>query len=129
MRRRIKLGALAAGAAAFAVALPVLGQDAPQSLLPPGFGAPPPKAEKAPAATQAVPGQPVAVPPGVVPAAPGADEAVAESSPALLPSDIVKLAAAEATPPEEMPDAAKRSLALVGTDPVYGGDAFGEADG
>lgn len=127
MRRRIKLGALAAGAAAFVVALPVLGQDAPQSLLPPGFGAPSPKAEKPAAPTPGGPGQAA---PGAAPAAvPSADEAVAESSPTLLPSDIAKLAAAEATPPAEMPDAAKRSLALVGTDPVYGSDAFGDADG
>jgi len=131
MRRRIKRGALAAGAGAFAIAiaLPVLGQDAPQSLLPPGFGAPPPKAEKAVTPTQAAPGQPLPTTPGTAPAAPGADEAIAESSPALLPSDIAKLAAAEATPPEEMPDAAKRSLTLVGTTPVYGSDAFGDADG
>ena len=132
MRRPIKLGALAAGGAALAiaVALPVLGQDAPQSLLPPGFGAPPPKAEKPAAPAQ--PGGPAAAAPTVgiaVPGAPSTDEAVAESSPSLLPSDIAKLAAAEATPPEEMPDAAKRSLALVGTNPVYGSDAFGDADG
>ena len=128
MRRRIKLGALAAGAAAFAVALPVLGQDAPQSLLPPGFGPPPPKAEKP--AAQAGPGQTVPALPGAAPAVlPNADEAVAETSSNLLPSDIAKLAAAEVTPPVEMPDAAKRSLALVGTDPLYGVDAFGDADG
>jgi len=122
MRRRTKLGALGAGAAAFAVviALPVLGQDAPQSLLPPGFGAPSPKPEK-----------PVAPAPSAAPptASPNADEAVAESSPTLLPSDIAKLAAAEVAPPAEMPDAAKRSLVLVGTNPVYGTDAFGDADG
>jgi len=133
MRLPIKRGALAAGAAAFAIAiaLPALGQDGPQSLLPPGFGAPPPKAEK-PAAAPAQPGSPAAAAPtaGIaVPGVPGTDEAVAESSPSLLPSDIAKLAAAEATPPEEMPEAAKRSLALVGTDPVYGSDAFGDADG
>ena len=133
MRLPIKRGALAAGAAAFAIAiaLPALGQGGPQSLLPPGFGAPPPKAEK-PAAAPAQPGSPAAAAPtaGIaVPGVPGTDEAVAESSPSLLPSDIAKLAAAEATPPEEMPEAAKRSLALVGTDPVYGSDAFGDADG
>ena len=129
MRRRIKLGALA-GAAAFAVALPVLGQDAPQSLLPPGFGAPPPKAEKPTGPAQTGAGQAVPAASGAAPVAlPNADEAVAETSPNLLPSDIAKLAAAEATPPVEMPDEAKRSLALVGTDPVYGVDAFGDADG
>jgi hypothetical protein len=60
---------------------------------------------------------------------PNADEAVGEVAPSLLPSDIEKLAAAEATPPEEMPAAAKRPLDLVGTTPIYGTDAFGEADG
>lgn len=138
MRRRTKLfGALAAGAAAVAVALPVLGQDAPQSLLPPGFGSPPPKATPAPARAQpqpqvqpGVPAAPAAVPAAPAPAAPGtADEAVAESSPNLLPSDIDRLAAAEANPPEEMPAAARRSLALVGPAPLYGTDAFGDADG
>jgi len=140
MRRRTKLfGALAAGAAAVAIALPVLGQDAPQSLLPPGFGSPPPKAAPASAPARAqpqsqaqpgAPAAPAAVPTLPAPATPGpADEAVAESSPNLLPSDIGRLAAAEASPPEEMPEAAKRSLALVGTTPLYGTDAFGDADG
>ena len=137
MRRRTKLfAALAAGAAAIAIALPVLGQDAPQSLLPPGFASPP-KVAPAPSAARAQPqpGVSVAPAPTATPAGPAptpsaaADEAVAESSPNLLPSDIAKLAAAEANPPEEMPAAAKRSLALVGTTPLYGTDAFGDADG
>ena len=134
MRRRTKLLATLAAGAALAVALPVLGQDAPQSLLPPGFGTtPPPRAERPAAPAQPAPGQAAA--PGAVPAAPlppptpGADESVAVSSPELLPADIAKLAAAEATPPAEMPDAAKRSLELVGTRPIYGTDAFGDADG
>jgi len=132
MRRRIKLGALAAGAALCAIALPALGQDAPQSLLPPGFGAPPPKSDKSAAAPPRGTGPATAAPvpaAPVPPASPNADEAVAESSPSLLPSDIAKLAAAEVEPPAEMPDAAKRSLDLVGTNPVYGSDAFGDADG
>ena len=123
---------LAAGAA-FAAALPVLGQDAPQSLLPPGFGTtPPPRAERPVAPTQAAPnlGVTPAVPAVPLPApTPGADQGIAETSPNLLPADIAKLAAAEVTPPEEMPDAAKRSLDLVGTRAVYGTDAFGDADG
>jgi len=137
MRRHTKLLSLLAGGAAFALALPVLGQDAPKSLLPPGFGnGPPPRAEKpekpaggAPSA--ATPTAPLAsVPAGPLPApTPGADEGVAESSPSLLPADIASLAANEANPPAEMPDGAKRSLALVGTTPVYGADAFGDADG
>ena len=123
---------LAAGAA-LAAALPVLGQDAPQSLLPPGFGTtPPPRAERPVAPTQAAPnlGVTPAVPAVPLPApTPGADQGIAETSPNLLPADIAKLAAAEVTPPEEMPDAAKRSLDLVGTRAVYGTDAFGDADG
>lgn len=125
MRRRTKfLGALAAGAAALAIALPALSQDAPQSLLPPGFGTNPPKPAPAPA-----PAQGAAPAPGVPAAVPNADQAIAESTPALLPADIARLAAAESIPQEEMPDAAKRSLDLVGPQSVYGTDAFGEADG
>jgi hypothetical protein len=129
MRRRTKLlGGLAAGATALALALPALGQDAPQSLLPPGFGSPPkPAPAAAPAPVQ--PGPAAGSAPTAAPASPNADEAVGETSPSLLPSDVARLAAAEATPPEEMPAAARRSLALVGTAPVYGTDAFGDADG
>src|ERR1051325_4580935 len=127
MRRRIKLlGLLAAGTAALAVALPAVGQDAPESLLPPGFGNPPPKA--VPAQTLPSPAAPEPVGPTPAPS-PTADEAIGEVSPSLLPSDIAKLAAAEAEPPEEMPDAAKRSLDLIGATPLYGTDAFGDADG
>jgi len=128
MRRRTKfLAGLAAGATALAVALPALSQDAPQSLLPPGFGANPPKAVPAP--TQPVPVQGAAPAPIGPAATSNADEAVAETSPALLPADIAKLAAAEIAPLEEMPDAATRSLDLVGPESIYGTDAFGEADG
>src|SRR6187402_1834925 len=111
MRRRTKLfGALAAGAA-LAIALPALSQDAPQSLLPPGFGGAP--AKPAPAApTAQAPQGPAAAPvePGGIapPVAPNADEGIAVSSRALLPADIAKLAAAEGTPAEELPDAARR---------------------
>src|SRR5579875_2471793 len=98
MRRHTKLLTLLAGGTAFVLALPVLGQDAPQSLLPPGFGnSPPPRAEKTDKAAAAVP--PAQAPPaapapvGPLPApTPGADEGVAESSPDLLPSDIASLA-------------------------------------
>jgi hypothetical protein len=134
MRPRTKALSLLAAGTAFVLALPVLGQDAPQSLLPPGFGStPPPRAEKPEKPGAAIPSAtaPAAAPApaGPLPApTPGADEGVAESSPNLLPSDIANLAASEANPPAEMPDAAKRSLALVGTAPAYGEDAFGDAD-
>ncbi|MDB5736545.1 MAG: hypothetical protein JWO65_213, partial [Sphingomonas bacterium] len=53
IRNRAAL-ALLAGAAAIAVAVPVFGQQSPQSILPPGFGAPaaPPPPIAAPAAPQ-----------------------------------------------------------------------------
>ena len=129
MRRRTKfLGAFAAGTAALAIALPALGQDAPESLLPPGFGTTPPKGTPAPAAPPGPAAAPAPAGP-LPPPSPNADEAIGEVAPSLLPSDIAKLAAAEATPPEEIPAAAKRPLDLVGTTPIYGTDAFGEADG
>jgi hypothetical protein len=134
MRRRAKLLiGVAAGSAALALALPALGQGRPESLLPPGFGnAPPPPAPPPPPA--AAPGAGVAPPPEAAaaptpPPTPGADEGVAMSSPALLPSDIARLVAAEIEPPEELPETARRTLDRVGTAPVYGPDAFGDADG
>ncbi len=56
---------LLAGAAALLASIPALGQDAPELLLPPGFGDPqnlPPPAEKTPAAPRAQPGTPSATP-------------------------------------------------------------------
>jgi hypothetical protein len=134
MRRRTKAFAiLAAGVAALAIALPALSQDAPESLLPPGFGTSPPKAAPAtaPAPGQTAPGPAASAAPAT-PApsvSPNADEAVGEVGPSLLPADVAKLAEAEATPLEEMPPEAKRPLDLVGTTPAYGADAFGDADG
>jgi hypothetical protein len=58
---------------------------------------------------------------------PGADEGVAETNGSLQSLDA--LVNAITTPAEEMPAAAKRSLDMVGTAPIYGRDAFGDADG
>ncbi|WP_404712808.1 hypothetical protein [Sphingomonas sp. MMS24-J13] len=139
MPRRIKpiLGALAAGVAGLALTLPALGQQAPQSLLPPGFGAPAPArpAPSTPSAPAAAPTR--SLPPPVVPAepeaapppppVPGADEGIAETNGSLQSLDA--LVNAITTPAEEMPASAKRSLDMVGTTPIYGTDAFGDADG
>ncbi|WP_294391834.1 hypothetical protein [uncultured Sphingomonas sp.] len=140
-RVKILLGGLLAGTAALVVALPALGQQGPESLLPPGFGSPPPAAPPqrgAPAPTPAPAsgsgGEPradatadTAAP--VVPPTPGADEGVAVSAEPLLPTDLARLVAAEVEPPEELPPAARRSLDAVGGAPTYGTDAFGDADG
>jgi hypothetical protein len=142
MPRRIKslVGGLAAGVATLALTLPALGQQAPQSLLPPGFGGTPAPARPAPSAPSApvvAPARPTPAPtpvaqgePSTVPAPPpvaGADEGVAETNGSLQSLDA--LVNAITRPAEEMPAAAKRSLDRVGTSPIYGADAFGDADG
>jgi len=139
MQRRTKLliGVLGAGAATLAW-IPAIGQEAPQSLLPPGFGsappaptrAAPPPAAPAPApsgAGSAQPAAPAAPPPAqLVPPVVGADEGVAITDDARPFAEAVLRAA---TPPEEMPPAARRSLDLVGRSSFYGQDLFGEVDG
>jgi hypothetical protein len=124
--RRVKAGfalALLAGTAGIAI-----GQTAPESLLPPGFGAPPPA--PAPAApgsnapridAPAAPGQPagpIVLPPGTEPIAPDPAEAAA---------------AAEKADAMELPPAARRAIDTVGIlSPEQGGfasDAFGNASG
>jgi hypothetical protein len=111
------LGGLALGLAAVG---PAVGQQSPESLLPPGFGAAPPPAP-------AMPGDPAV--------APAPENAAA---PAAVPDTLVPLdeagnsaeAAPEAPPPPpELPPGARRSLALVGSTDIYGENAFGDLDG
>lgn len=123
---------LLAGGAALAFAIPAAGQreKAPESLLPPGFGEPPPPAPKEPApdnsAAPATPAPPS--PPSSVPVAPGAlpvqDSAL---------EDLEALAEQNLPPPIEIPEASRRPTNPVG--PLRPGnwglglDAFGHADG
>ncbi len=126
-RIRLLLIALAGGVAGIVVGLPALGQQAPQSLLPPGFGAPPPPSRPAPP-MEAAPAAPPPAETGTIPRpTPGADEGVAVSDQPAPALDALVDAVTAA--PEEMPDQARRSLDLVGTEPIYGEDAFGDADG
>lgn len=120
--------ALAAGAGlALALALigPAIGQQTPESLLPPGFNQAPPPAATPPApSTPPSPGEPgeVAPPPG----------AAALPSPPDLPLDAVgnQAGADEAPPaPEELPAAARRPIGQIGLAAGYGADAFGDVDG
>ena len=134
MKPRTRLLALlAGGAGVFVASLPALGQDAPQSILPPGFGGPPPRAAPTPAvpapgATPAAPTGPEEAPAAPLPPpTPGADEGVAVTDQPLALEDEADNA--EETAPEELPDAARRSLDLVGGAAVYGEGAFGDADG
>jgi len=108
--------------------IPALGQDKPESILPPGFGDPVTAPTPAPAPTGARPapsasGTP-AGPDGAVPtpsasATPGATE-----TPTVDPAALARY---------EMPEYARRSLDLVGpVGPAEGGlrpDAFGREDG
>ena len=126
-RTSVALGAIAA--VLIGAGLPALGQDKPESILPPGFGDPvaAPAPTPAPTSTAATTPNPsatgtAAVPEGGVPtpsasATPGAP---AQLDPALLAR-------------YDMPDYARRSLAIVGPVGADNGGlsprAFGNADG
>ena len=120
-------GAVAALAIAVA-ALPAIGQDKPESILPPGFGepaaAPSPRASASNAAGATVPGA-ATVAPVVLPS--GEPTPTPTATPSPTPVDPATLAQ------YEMPAFARRSLSIVG--PVgsrEGGldlDAFGRVDG
>ena len=136
---------LALGAAGLSIAIPVVAQQAPESLLPPGFGDPSPeRPTPAPSPTQrpSAPGTPAPAPgqppatvqqlpsgPSVVDfgmAQPGTDNAVAEAE---LSDE--ELAAQKAK--YDLPDSARRSLDRIGPlTPDTGGYApnvFGNARG
>ncbi|MES3084923.1 hypothetical protein [Sphingomonas faeni] len=144
MRTSLKASLAAAVAVGALVALaPAIGQDRPESILPPGFGEPTPAPAPRPAppaGTQptrpAGPTQPSA--PAPAPAQPGA---MIQPLPLTTPGDA-PLVPPVATPVPvdpavlaqyEMPASARRSLATVGPVAASEGgldtDAFGEADG
>ncbi len=126
---------LGAGALAVALAIPVLAQ-APESILPPGFGEPQP-APRAPAA----PAQPAA-PPAATPATPKPPSgSLSDQAPGILPGGVdASLPQNEAEGVDmvmesgyDLPQAARRSLDRVGLlTPDIGGlgdQAFGTLDG
>ncbi|SFO19125.1 hypothetical protein [Sphingomonas sp. OK281] len=144
MRTSLKASLAAAVAVGALVALaPAIGQDRPESILPPGFGEPTPASAPRPtppAGTQPTrptdPTQPTA--PAGAPAQPGA---MIQPLPPTTPGDA-PLVPPVATPAPvdpavlaqyEMPASARRSLATVGPVTASEGgldtDAFGEADG
>jgi hypothetical protein len=125
---KVALAALAAGLATL-LALPAAGQDAPESLLPPGFGDPVPAREAAPSSPvrgdqQDVPTLSLSPPPSSLPSAVPAGALGAEELPA---------AAEETAGPVELPDYARRPMDMVG--PLgpdatgLGVNAFGTANG
>ena len=126
----------ALGSFALALALPVVAQQAPESLLPPGFGDAPEAPTPAPPPARPAPGTPAASsPPTFTPILPPdpsllaeADNATAEAEEELTPEE---LAAEKAK--YDLPDTARRSLARIGPlTPRTRGlepDAFGNQSG
>ena len=117
------------------VGIPALGQDRPESLLPPGFNdpVPAPAPAPAPAPVPAQPGtpRPAATPAGVASPLPGAPLPLPTpgATPTAVPGEIDYAVIAR----YDLPDFAKRSLAQVGpSSPASDGlpaNAFGRADG
>ncbi len=99
-----------AGAAALSLALPVIAQNAPESLLPPGFGDPP--EAPAPTSPPSAPGTPrlsPLLPPPVVATAPPVDPALNAAEEKLSEEE---LAAEKAK--YDLPDTSRRSLGRIG---------------
>jgi hypothetical protein len=123
---------LLAGGAALAFAIPAAGQREkdPESLLPPGFGEPPPPAPREPA-PEAPPAPSPAAPsaPSPVPSPPGQPLPIGDSA----AEDLEALAQQQVPPPIEVPEASRRPTNPVG--PLRPGnwglglDAFGSANG
>ncbi len=129
VRNSVALGVLAV--AIVAVGLPALGQEKPESILPPGFGEPAPQNAPTPSPTSSAP-RPILPPPDVAPGPsrlPGAEPATVPNEEAGKPVPIDPKLLAE----YELPAYARRLLAVVGVvDQSQGGlgrDAFGRADG
>lgn len=140
--RKLTIGLRVGTALAAVLAIPALGQQRPESILPPGFGDPTPAPSPAAARPKPVPQAPAQPNQGVPPpAAP-----VPAAAPASLPApDATPTAAPSpgATPPAptdfaafvraDMPSFARRSLARVGVagpaEGAMGPNAFGRADG
>jgi hypothetical protein len=121
---------LLAGGAALAFAIPAAGQrdKGPESLLPPGFGEPPPPAPKEPApdnAASPVPSAPAPAPPVSAGEALPVEDSAAE--------DLAGLPDQKLPPPIEIPAASRRPTNPVGplrpADWGLGLDAFGNANG
>ncbi|RED15927.1 hypothetical protein [Parasphingopyxis lamellibrachiae] len=128
------LMALGVGVSVYALIVPAFGQDAPESLLPEGFGdpvaptpAPPPPP---PAPTPSAPAGPTPS----APVSPSPDrEAVLQGEGDIDEFDIGSLEFEDIPPEYELPPQARRSLALVGPltpgNGGYGEEAFAGADG
>jgi hypothetical protein len=130
---KTKAGILAVGAAALIFTLPALGQQGPESLLPPGFGDPPPPpappTSRPPTTGPAVPGTPTSPRPSTTePSASSSDEDEKDDEEEDEDDEEEELVIRYDVPP-----AARRSLNAVGImSSATGGfptEAFGATDG
>jgi len=120
---------LLAGGAALLIALPALSQNAPESLLPPGFGdpqtLPPPEEKAAPTPQPSSPSSPAS--PSAAPAAPL--EGLAEAD----PEDVAEVEPPRPTNYFTIPEGEARPVYLVGVlepgNRGLGPDAFGAGNG
>lgn len=128
--------ALGVGVSAYALIVPAFGQDAPESLLPEGFGDPvAPSAPSPPPPPTAAPTP--SAPVSTVPSAPASPSRDSESALAgegdIDEFDIGSMEFEDIPPEYEIPPQARRSLALVGplrpANGGYGERAFAGADG
>ncbi|NNM76737.1 hypothetical protein HJG53_07480 [Sphingomonas sp. ID1715] len=124
------LGGAAVAVALAAFAIPAIGQEqAPESLLPPGFGDPPPASAPAPSESPSAPGQPSFAPGGeiVQPLPPG--EAATDDQATEETDEEEEVAQAEAF---DLPEAARRNPDLVGVltpdNGGYGTDQWGSVN-
>jgi hypothetical protein len=124
---------LLAGGAALAFAIPAMGQreKGPESLLPPGFGEPPPPAPKTPSPDSPAPPSPSTPAPASPSAPPRPDDGLEVEDAAA--QDLEALAQQALPPPIEIPEASRRPTNPVG--PLRPGNwglgaaAFGNANG
>ncbi|MDO6413590.1 hypothetical protein Q4F19_04265 [Sphingomonas sp. BIUV-7] len=116
------VAALLAGGALIA---PAIGQQSPESLLPPGFNSSPPAPATQPGAAAPAPGAPATATP--TPLLPDAASAPGLELSLDGPENVTE--AEPLPPPEELPPAARRAFDRVGLDSGYGAQAFGEVDG
>ena len=125
---------LLGGAAALAAAIPALGQEAPESLLPPGFGDPPPPPPPPPQdPATATPTNTISPTPTPTPAR--RRDQLPELETTVVNSAIEDLEALTANlpPPIEIPEASRRPVDVAGVLGPEGwglaSDAFGSANG
>lgn len=131
-RNSTALSLIAVALAAAGMAIPALGQDAPESLLPPGFGDPAPTPAPTPRPAQPRPDAPRTPPPSASPAptpAPGVAAADDSLSPEATPTpgEAPSATPAPALALYALPDYARRGTAQIGvadaaslSGPIYG---------